>query len=129
MEAASLEDELKHCLLSNTAGEAGVVVLNFFYPEGFLGFRGHFPGDPILPGVCILQSLRIGLEQAWQVPLRLVEIVTAKFVSPSRPGDQLVFTTRPGGTEGAVVTMKTKVTRGDERVAEFTVNLERIPVP
>jgi len=125
METIFLQDEIKRCLLTDRLGEAGAVVLEFSYPEGFLGFRGHFPGDPILPGVCMFQSLRIGLEHAWRAPLRLVEIVSAKFISPSRPGDMLVFTARPCATQGTAITMKTRVTRGDKRVAEFTVILER----
>jgi 3-hydroxyacyl-[acyl-carrier-protein] dehydratase len=127
MQTGSLEDELKRCLTMKSTGEA--IVFEVSYPKGFLGFEGHFPDDPILPGVCIIQSIRIGLEEAWRTSLRLVEIAQAKFVSPTRPGDKLLFTARQSAGEGAVVIIKTKVTRGAERVAELTINLERIAVP
>jgi 3-hydroxyacyl-[acyl-carrier-protein] dehydratase len=129
MEPTSIRDQLKRCLLrANTRADGGATMA-FRYPEEFTGFKGHFPGDPILPGVCLIQSLQVGLERAWQMPLRLVEIVNAKFVSPSRPGDELVFTARRIGRGEAPLTVSVEVARNDQRVAEFKVNLEGRPEP
>jgi 3-hydroxyacyl-[acyl-carrier-protein] dehydratase len=125
----SLRDELKRCLLSAHAAVPGEATLTFSYPESFTGFQGHFPGDPILPGVCVLQSLRIGLEQAWRAPLRLVEIIDARFLSPTKPGDELLFNARESARDGGVFSVKTKVTRKGARVAELTVKLEQTPAP
>ena len=127
MDANSLEDELNHCLLSAQAAGSGEATLTFCYPESFNGFRGHFPGDPILPGVCILQSVRIGLERLWNQPLRLVGIADAKFISRVKPDDLLEFKVRETARDAGVVTVKSKVTRKGERVAELTLKLERIP--
>ena len=125
----ALQDELKHCLISAMTGDAGMVSLEFLYPPSFTGFQGHFPGDPILPGVCILQSLRMGLEEAWRIPLRLLEVGNAKFIVPTRPGDKLLYTVRESARDDVSVSTKTKVTRDGERVAEFSVKLELIPAP
>ena len=127
MDMNSLEDELNHCLLSAQAAGSNEATLAFCYPETFNGFRGHFPGDPILPGVCILQSVRIGLERLWNHSLRLVGIVDAKFISRVKPDDVLDFTVRETAREAGVVTVKSRVTRKGERVAELTLKLERIP--
>ena len=51
-------------------------------------FAGHFPGQPILPGVVLLDgALRAARERlpavrAWGIP-------QAKFLQPVRPGDAL----------------------------------------
>jgi len=124
----AIQDELKDALISAQTVEPGVVSIEFQYPPAFTGFQGHFPGDPILPGVCLLQSLRIGLEQAWQMPLRLAEVVNAKFIMPARPGEKLLYTVRESARADGVISTKTKVTCNGERVAEFSVKLEEISV-
>ena len=62
-------------------------------------FNGHFPGDPTMPGVMILESmgqvasvmlgLRLGKEQGEKIAF-LAGIDGARFRKPVRPGDKLV---------------------------------------
>ena len=125
----SLQDELWRCLINAQSDESGTVTLEFCYPETLSAFRGHFPGNPILPGVCLFQSLRIGLEQVWSTPLRLAEIVNAKFIAPVLPGATLHFNVRESDRSGDLVSVKVRVTRGDERVAEFSIKLLVIAKP
>ncbi|MFA7344882.1 MAG: hypothetical protein WC003_11300 [Terrimicrobiaceae bacterium] len=127
-----IEDELHTALVDareNPDGTAAGAALEFLYPPSFAGFQGHFPDDPILPGVCLLQSLRLGLEKAWGTRLRITEIPKAKFVAPIHPGDTIRFAvTETARTPGAVST-KAKVTRNGQRVAELSVHLEPTPSP
>ena len=91
-------------------------------------FQGHFPGDPIMPGVLILESMgqvasvlvavRLGKEQAGKIAF-LAGIEKARFRKPVRPGDRLVTKaelTRLRGLSG-----KAKVTGyvDDQVVAEL----------
>ena len=101
--------------------------MEFHYPTAFIGFQGHFPNDPILPGVCLLQSLRLGLENAWGTRLKITEIGNAKFVAPVRPGDTVSFAVTELSRTPEDVSTKAKVTRGGERVAELSVKLEPLP--
>ena len=90
-------------------------------------FQGHFPGDPIMPGVLILESMgqvasvlvavRLGKEQAGKIAF-LAGVEKARFRKPVRPGDKLVTKaelTRLRGLSG-----KAKVTGyvDDQIVAE-----------
>ncbi len=122
----ALQDELKAALLPTHTSAAGVVSFEFIYPPSITGFQGHFPGAPILPGVCLLQSLRIGLEQAWRVPLRLVEVANTKFIAPTRPGEKLLFTVCEKSRGDGIISTKAKITRDGERVAELSVKLKEI---
>ena len=120
----SLQNELKACFHSARTGQDGTLFFEFTYPATFTGFQGHFPDDPILPGVCLLQSLRVGLEQAWSVPLRLAEISNAKFIAPTRPGEKLAFNVTVAARQNGLLTLKAKVTRNQERIAELSAKLE-----
>jgi 3-hydroxyacyl-[acyl-carrier-protein] dehydratase len=44
-------------------------------------FAGHFPGQPVVPGVCMLQIIKEGLEQALDVKLFFAKAASIKFLS------------------------------------------------
>ena len=46
---------------------------------------GHFPGNPIVPGVLILDEVFQAAEQ-WRGQLRLKSVVSVKFTYPLKPG-------------------------------------------
>ncbi|NIM27967.1 MAG: hydroxymyristoyl-ACP dehydratase [Gammaproteobacteria bacterium] len=46
---------------------------------------GHFPGNPVVPAVLILDEVLRAAEQ-WRGKLRLKSVETVKFSSPLRPG-------------------------------------------
>ena len=63
-------------------------------------FAGHFPGTPILPGVVLLDSALQAIAAATGLVLDRCEISSVKFLSPARPGDELLVqhTVLPSGT-------------------------------
>lgn len=59
------------------------------FAPGFIGFSGHFPGNPILPAivqVCAVVSLAV--EESGKA-LRLAAVRSAKFLSPIRPDEEV----------------------------------------
>lgn len=61
-------------------------------------FQGHFPGEPVMPGVLILEAMgQVGSVMMAAVPgamdekliVFLTTIESAKFRKPVKPGDQL----------------------------------------
>lgn len=57
-------------------------------PPDHPAFAGHFPGQPIVPGVVLLDQLLLGLNLGNTTDIR---IGNAKFASPALPGETLRF--------------------------------------
>ncbi len=53
--------------------------------------EGHFPGNPIVPGAVLLDEVlqAIGADEGHD--FTSVEILSAKFLRPVRPGDRLII--------------------------------------
>ena len=60
-------------------------------PAEHPSLAGHFPGNPIVPGVLILQEVWLALT-AWNGDACLRAIPVVKFMAPLRPGQ--VFSIR-----------------------------------
>lgn len=48
-------------------------------------YQGHFPGQPVLPGVCTLQIIKESAEQIVNRPLQYAQIASSKFLSAVNP--------------------------------------------
>jgi 3-hydroxymyristoyl/3-hydroxydecanoyl-(acyl carrier protein) dehydratase len=59
-----------------------------FDPD-FPGFQGHFPGNPILPGVCLIEAAVQLISCGSGRNLLLAELERVKFFSPVKPGDEV----------------------------------------
>lgn len=55
------------------------------HPEHAI-FAGHFPGQPVVPGVCMLQIIKELLEEATQQSTQLVKASSIKFLAVLTPG-------------------------------------------
>ena len=54
-------------------------------PE-FTGFQGHFEGNPIMPGVCLIELARVHAETALGCQLKTEEISQCRFRAPILAG-------------------------------------------
>jgi len=52
---------------------------------------GHFPGNPVVPAVVILEKVFEALRKALPDPIRISMIPQAKFISPLRPEESLII--------------------------------------
>lgn len=114
---------IKECMYDLSCDVAGEMRARFNFSADFIGFKGHFPGKPVLPGVCKIQAILCMLESATSKIPRLKEIVSAKFFAPVTCNEEIAFTVRqaPGASEETLI--KALVTNGDKKVAEIQLRV------
>ncbi len=78
-------------------------------------FAGHYPGNPILPGVCIIETVHRAAKATSPDPVVLAAVESTRFLGPVSPGDVLTvdlrWEERPDGARRVVATAATD--RGD----------------
>lgn len=109
-----------------------VAVKNVSANEAF--FIGHFPNNPVMPGVLIMESLAQAAEvlvsktagKQDRIPV-LVGSERLRFRRPVKPGDQLVLEVELVKWDGTVGKVKSCAKVGDQVAAEgnLTIKLER----
>lgn len=107
-------------------GKRVVGIKNVTANEPF--FQGHFPGNPIMPGVLIIEAmaqvggilarLSIGGVMEEGAPVFFVSMDKVKFRRPVLPGDQLRFEIEPLRTGSRVWKVAGKAFVGSDLVAE-----------
>lgn len=102
-------------------------------------FEGHFPGEPVMPGVllleCLAQAAGIWLleqaEDAHALEVHVVGIDDAKFRKRVVPGDELRLEVSLLHRRGSLCRMRGEIRSGDARVAEgrLLLQVREIPAP
>jgi len=137
METKEILERLPHDLpfvfidrvLHMDEGRSGVGLKNVTINEPF--FRGHFPKNPVLPGVFLIEGMAqlAGLvaqaAQAAQGPAQgvLGAITDARFLRPVVPGDQVVFRVTREAALGKTVRYAGTAEVGEETAARATFTL------
>ncbi len=117
-------------ILEHDAGGRLVAAKNVTGNEDF--FAGHFPGQPVMPGVLILESLAqaAGIWLLTTAPdpraleIRVVGFDDTKFRRPVVPGDQLRLEVRLEKRRGELARFHGDVRVGDARAAEARLLLQ-----
>jgi 3-hydroxyacyl-[acyl-carrier-protein] dehydratase len=108
------------------AGESARAYKTFPPSEPF--FAGHFPGDPIVPGVILCEALAqtagiAGASGAGAVSFRLSAIKAMKFRGAVRPGERIDLSARKIGRSGALLQFEVSARVGDREIAAGTIVL------
>lgn len=99
-----------------------------FVPEDSIWFSGHFPGEPILPGIAVVHAVYETIQrdaQSRDTSLHISHLKRIRFTSPVRPGDTLLIsiTSEVASTEVHYIF---KATVGDNAVSSGLVAMAKM---
>lgn len=83
---AELLSGFYHITQSENINETDWKVRVMLNPQHSL-YAGHFPQQPVVPGVCTLQMIKECLEKIYRAPLQYKQIASCKFLSVINPDE------------------------------------------
>ncbi|MFO7667048.1 MAG: hypothetical protein R6V76_10545 [Desulfobacterales bacterium] len=112
--------------ISNLEESGDKIKARFLFKPDFTGFKGHFPGRPVLPGVCKIQAVIAMLEIWHQKSICIKEISMAKFFAPVFDNQEIVVTTNKltgfDKTSGGIK-IKASVTSNGKKISDLQLIL------
>ncbi len=82
-----IDGELRSRLTALRRAEDGEYLCEIVFDAAFRGFEGHFEGNPIVPGVCLIGLVRVHAESALGKVLSVSAIRNCRFRRPVLAGD------------------------------------------
>ncbi len=91
----------------------------FSFPSSFAGFKGHFPDNPILPGICMVQAILVMLKSHERKTICMKQIVQAKFFTTVSCDEECVFELSEHAADNGNMLVKTRISRGEKKIARI----------
>jgi 3-hydroxymyristoyl/3-hydroxydecanoyl-(acyl carrier protein) dehydratase len=94
----------------------GSICEHFHIAAAHPALPGHFPGDPVVPGVVLLERVAASARRAFDV--EVAGLPQVKFLRPLRPGEDAELRIVRSGAAA-----KFSIARGQELIASGTLEL------
>ncbi len=93
------------------------------FDRNFIGFDGHFPDNPVLPGVIMIRIMVKMYELHRKMDYALSVIKKAKFAGPVFAGDVVMFSVKADERESGVE-LSGKVSKSGKNISKVFLGLE-----
>ena len=118
-----LMQEINKLMFDLSESREGNINARFIFPSDFSGFKGHFPGRPILPGVCKIQAVIAMLEKWHKENVFLTEISMAKFFAPVCDNQEIIISSGKIDKVSDEPKIKASVISGGKKIADLQLKL------
>lgn len=102
----------------------GTAIFEFRFSADDPTFAGHFPGQPLLPGVWQLEMARAAAEWVLDCPLAVREVCRAKFRRPILP-EEIVQLELKWVEEGGTIQARAALSIGGQPAGDVSLQLWR----
>lgn len=102
---------LKALTENNSTGE---ISAKFAFPASFIGFKGHFPTQSILPGVCQIEMVTAVISTHLNCSLNLLSVSRAKFRNAVKP-EEIVSVSGSYSVVDNIVSGKFKISKEENK--------------
>ena len=117
---SDLSRKLYSYIHSTNIGD-GFMAFKIVCPNEFGAFDGHFPGNPILPGIVLLEIAKLALELLLKKPVELTYLKKMKISGVVLPNQAITCTVKVASTTGPAVSFSADFCDGKEReISRFT---------
>ncbi|MFC1889997.1 hypothetical protein ACFL4G_09585 [Thermodesulfobacteriota bacterium] len=123
VEMSLLQEQIQKCMLSKESRDEGQFLAVFCFPDDFIGFQGHFPDRPVLPGVCKVHTILVILQTHYGRPVRLEEVVGAKFLAPVQCNEMIRFDCRIQEIGDELYRVRTSVSCENKNTAKIDLKV------
>ncbi len=93
------------------------------FTEDFIGFDGHFPDNPVLPGVVMIRVIITMFELFKGREYQLLEIKKTKFSEPVSSGENVFFSVK-ADEHSDVIKLSGKVIKSEKTVAKISLVMQ-----
>ena len=95
------------------------------FAKDFIGFQGHFPDNPIVPGICLMDAIKILLERVLHKKLEVTEILSVKFFNALGPEEDSRFNITFEENDGKLIA-KSEINCDDRKISISKIAYEII---
>ena len=117
-------EQLKFYSQGQFSGDDVFFEREYFLPSTFMGFDGHFPGNPIMPAVAQLLLAQVTIAEKTGGEVNLIDIKRAKFVNIVKPDSLIKVLVKPFPEEFSIK-YKCTLSVDDEMVSSFILLSDR----
>lgn len=127
----SVYDDVARSLTAGPERDGETVRAEFVFRDTFAGFEGHFPGNPIVPGIAQIYAAQITLEIAEMAvggsgrKIRLQETARCKFMRPVLP-NEVVRVSLAGSWDNGTMRCKADITANGEPCSSMILVWESV---
>ncbi|MBF0384402.1 MAG: hypothetical protein HQL27_00885 [Candidatus Omnitrophica bacterium] len=118
-----LYKEIKELFKQVHCHKDGKITAEITFPKKFTGFKGHFPKNPVVPGVCEIMSVIVLLELAFKQKAKLKTINLAKFLAPVTCQEKINVELQRENKSGVLERVKAVFMSKKRKVAEIRIEV------